>query len=138
MGPKMAAKTTTAGKPPTKATPIKSSSAPSLASMERLRWRRKITERIALCLVSLFLVGVGVAAWMTEGQVFNAPLTALRSLESREGQGSSNASVNCRNPKNKNTPYCQDREAQVEGQWQGISRIQGGKAAPFKLTSPGK
>lgn len=88
--------------------------------------------------VCLFLLGVCVAAWLTDGQVFSTPISALRSLESKEGQSSSNASVNCRNPKNKNTPYCQDRAAEVEGQWQGISRIQGGKAAPFKLSSPGK
>ena len=135
----MATKATTSTlKATPKAKPIKNSAAPSLASMERLRWRRKLTERVAIAVVCLFLVGVGVAAWLTEGQVFSAPLTALRSLESKEGLASSNASVNCRHPKNKNTPYCQERAAEVEGQWQGISRIQGGKAAPFKLTSPGK
>ena len=120
------------------AKPIRSSSVPSLASMERLRWRRKLTERVAMAVVVIFLVGVGVAAWLTEGQVFSNTVTALRSLEGKDGQASANASVNCKHPKNKNTPYCQERSAQVEGQWQSISRIQGGKSAPFKLSAPGK
>lgn len=118
--------------------PVKPSASPSLASIERVRWQRKLSERLAIIAVLLFFTGVGVAAWLTEGRLFSSTMTALRSLEGSDGQGSENASVNCKHPKNKNTPYCQERTAEVEGRWQSMSRVQGGKAAPFKLSGSGK
>ncbi len=77
-----------------------------------------------------FSLLVGFVIWFTDGRVFDV----VMQFEAA-GVATNNPAVSCRNPKNKNTPYCQERKARTEGNWQSISRHSGGKGAAFSLNS---
>ena len=83
--------------------------------------RKKRQERLVLILAIVFSVGIAVLAWLTEGRLFTVPWEAMMALEA-PGNASRSAAINCQNPKNRNTPYCLNRKAEVKANWEGIQR----------------
>lgn len=110
----------------------------TLERAEALRKRRRMVERAALGATLAFLSGVGVLAWYTDGRVFDHPIQVLQAMGGSQYQQSRNAAVNCKDPRNKNTPYCQQRDARSAAEWAAMSRVQGGKVSPFSLTKSGE
>ena len=104
---------------------------------ERERRRKQIIDRLILGATLAFCMLVVFAVWYSEGKVLAAPTRFLAQFAGKDALASRNAAMNCANPKNRNTPYCQDRVSETEGQWNSLSRSQDGKMNAFTLHSPG-
>ena len=78
----------------------------------------------------LLFLGMGMAAWLTDGRIVSSSLKFLQSFDPLESR---NPAANCSNPKNKNTPYCQERRAATSANWSEMSKSSGGKSAPYTL-----
>ena len=94
------------------------------------RLERKKQERLVMFSVAGVIMFFGVLGWATDGRIFTAPWEAVMQFEGK-GNVSRSAAVNCRLSANKNTPYCRNRKARVEGEWNGIMR--GGGKQSFSL-----
>lgn len=90
-------------------------------------------ERGLMAVTVGFCVALGIAVWYTDGAVLSSTIDYLAQFEAGEAQASRNAALNCMRADNKNTPYCQNRSSRADADWQAMSRVQGGKAAPFTL-----
>lgn len=82
--------------------------------------RREVTERIAIGLAIAFGILIVALAWITEGKVIHSAVEVIRRIEASEKSPSASDVINCRHEKNKNTPYCLERKAKVEAQWDAL------------------
>lgn len=110
----------------------------TLEAAEQARKRRQLYERIALGTTVLFIGVIVLIAWQTEGAIFKSPITTLQSLAGSEYQQSRNAALNCKDARNKNTVYCQEREAKANAKWSEMNKVHGGKVSPFTLHEKGE
>ncbi len=101
------------------------------------RRRKQIVDRIILGATMAFCILVVFAVWYSDGKVLAAPTKFLSQFAGKDALSPRTAAMNCGHPKNRNTPYCQDRVSETEGQWQSLSRNQEGKSNPFSLHGPG-
>jgi len=82
--------------------------------------RQKTLERCVLG-VSLSFVGlIAFAIFYDDGVIFDKGVSFLQSFESDDKNATKGALMNCQNPKNINTPYCQDRITETENSWNSI------------------
>jgi hypothetical protein len=100
---------------------------------EEIRRRHRFLERLAIGLTVAFCGVILFAIWYSDGRVLDSPIKFLQSFESKDAQAPRNYAQNCRDPRNKNLPYCQDKIAQTEAEWRSMSRTQGGKTNHFTL-----
>jgi hypothetical protein len=97
------------------------------------RRQRVFLERTALGLALLFsLIVVGLSMY-TDGRVMDTFVRALQSLESEDQRPSASAVLNCRHPRNRNTPYCQERLRDVESTWMHTVRTGSGVSYQYTL-----
>lgn len=80
--------------------------------------------------VIMLLVTMGFAAYLTNGSIVQSSIRFLQSFEPLESR---NPALNCSNPKNKNTPYCQERKAAINASWTEMNRSYGGRSAPYTV-----
>lgn len=88
---------------------------------ERRRIRRYSLRIIAFVFVSFLILGIA----------------AMQMTETSRSSSSYNRSLNCQNPQNKNTPYCQDKQAEVEQGWNAIARSRPSSPNQFTLHREG-
>ncbi|MFN8392690.1 MAG: hypothetical protein U0136_20530 [Bdellovibrionota bacterium] len=100
---------------------------------EDARRRRRFLESTALVLTVVGCLGLAFTIWYTDGKVLDSSIEFLQSFESKDSQAPRDYAQNCQDPRNKNTPYCQDRMAQTESDWKSMGRTQGGKTNYFTL-----
>ncbi len=105
----------------------------TIAFSERERRRRRLLERTAMSITVFFCAALIFSVWYTDGAVLNSTIAYLSQFAGADSQASRNAAINCMHPRNRNTPYCQERTSRAEADWQAMSRVQGGKSAPFTL-----
>lgn len=98
---------------------------------EKERRRKQLIERFILGATVAFCLAVVFAVWYSEGRVLEDPVRFLQTFEVIPT--SRDIAQNCRHPKNRNTPYCQERLAKIESDWQSMNRTQDGKVNPFTL-----
>ena len=110
----------------------------TLEVAEQTRRRRQLYERIALASTFVFIGAVCLIAWQTDGAIFQSPISALQSLGGSEYQQSRNALINCKDPRNTNTPYCQERIAKMNAKWTEMNKVHGGRVSPFTLHEKGE
>jgi hypothetical protein len=93
-------------------------------AIKRLRDRQRRVERITIAILALIVsVMVGVILFLPViGGGLEWGAEKVR-----------NPAEACKNPKNKNMPYCQDRIGRAEADWREMSRFQGGKVNKFTL-----
>lgn len=101
---------------------------------ERERQRKAFVERMILGATLTFCFALIFAVWYSEGKVLENPTKFLAQFAGEDALASKDAALNCRHPKNRNTPYCQERTAALESDWKSMGRTQGGKVNPFGLT----
>lgn len=94
--------------------------------------RSRLRNLIALGATGAFLCTVAVLGWLTDGEIFTNTWQAVVRFEA-PGAAPRDIALNCANPKNKNTPYCDKRDQQLRSTWNGITRNNDGKAAAFTL-----
>jgi hypothetical protein len=78
----------------------------------------------------VFLTTIALVAWTSDGRIVSSSIKFLQSFEPLESR---NHAANCSKPKNKNTPYCQERKAAINASWTEMNRSSGGKNAPYTL-----
>ena len=100
--------------------------------------KQKRAERIIMGIVLMFGLSVGGLAWYTDGEVFTVALKTLRQIEGSGDLRTGNVSADCQKTKNKNTPYCQERKAEVASTWDSITRLGGGGRNAFPLHGKSK
>jgi hypothetical protein len=115
-----------AGGPPAAQAPV--ISVRSLKSVQQ----QKRMERLAMGATVMFAALVGFFAWYTDGRLFTVPWSVLMGLEAQKAPR--DPAQNCQHPENAKTPYCIERKAKIEGDWQSISRHHRGKGNAFTLT----
>lgn len=101
------------------------------AVVSQLRSRQRKIEYIALAVTLFIISGVSFAAWYSDGKIFGDALDLLRSVE--KSNDAKNVLLNCRNPKNQKTPYCQDRIADQQQTWSAVTSTPRGKSPAFSL-----
>ncbi len=97
-----------------------------------LRKQKRIEQTFAAVVLSLVMLFTAVG-WYTGGQFFMTAASFLQSFNPNSNQ-SRNQAQNCQDPKNRNTPYCQDQMRSSASTWKSVSRSWGGKAPAFKLS----
>jgi F0F1-type ATP synthase assembly protein I len=95
-----------------------------------VREKRKKQERITIIIVAGVISTFVFLGWLTDGRIFTAPWEAVIQFEA-PGKASRIVAINCRIAKNKNTPYCLNRQAQTKREWNGI--VRGGSKQAFSL-----
>jgi len=100
---------------------------------ERERQRRLLVERAIVASLLFFCFALVLAVWYTDRKVLDWPIRFFAGFAPSALQSSRDLGINCRMPKNRNTPYCQEHFAEVEESWQSMSRTQGGKVNAFTL-----
>ena len=100
---------------------------------EKERWRKMMLDRLILAATFSFCGLMIFTVWYSQGRVLDKPIRFLSQFAGKDALAPRNAAQNCANPKNKNTPYCQEREGQVQADWQSMSRNQDGETNPFTL-----
>jgi hypothetical protein len=102
------------------------------ARVAELKSRQRKVERT--------MIGITLLIFTSISAFFFIPSKALEATENwisrmeNGGEVSRNASANCTDPRNKNTPYCLERQANIDSDWKSISRFQNGKTNQFTLT----
>ncbi len=93
-----------------------------IALHQRELQREKFIERSVLC-GAVFFVGLIVAMVWTSDRAMSGVSKAVSYFG---GGGGGREYINrdlvCRDVKNRNTPYCQERKARNESTWKGIER----------------
>ncbi len=102
------------------------------ALFAQVKARKKRIERLVLGGAVSFLVVVILAVWFTDGLVMTKTLRVLRRIEGADANPSLSAVTNCLDPRNRSRPYCQNRLAERESTWRGITRF-GGTENAFTL-----
>lgn len=97
----------------------------------RFKSQQRRIEMITLTLTLFLILGIGFAAWYSEGAIFGNTLNLLRSVEGEKA--SKNVLLNCQNPKNQTRPYCQDRAASQQQTWSAVTHNHRGKSPAFSL-----
>ncbi len=106
----------------------------SLQSYEEYKKRQKLIERIVGFSSLLFVAVVVALVWISEGgEVMGSTVRFLQRIEEGLATNSLQPDINCADPKNASTPFCEDRKARIESTWRGITRFHKGKANPFAL-----
>ncbi len=100
---------------------------------EQERRRKALIERFILGATLTFCVLVISAVWYSEGKVLDGTTRFLAQFAGKDAQSPRDFAQNCRHPKNRNTPYCLERTAEIDASWQSMSKNQEGKANPFTL-----
>ncbi|MCC6220916.1 MAG: hypothetical protein IT291_06725 [Deltaproteobacteria bacterium] len=95
---------------------------------------RRKQERILSVFVLFFVVGIVLASIYFDGSLTSSAWSLFNRLNGEEQMGTGNPVLDCENPSNENTPYCQERKARIERTWKAISRYEEGKAPAFSLT----
>lgn len=92
--------------------------------LEKSRRRQKKIERIVISFSLAFIIGIGIAAWVTDGEILRGTINALQSVEAKRYGNPQrwNRAANCQDAANKGTPYCMEQKARVEGDWRQIIR----------------
>jgi hypothetical protein len=93
-------------------------------AIKKLRDRQRRIERITIAILGVIVVAM-------VGVILVLPVVGGDLKWGAEK--AKNPSEACRNPKNKNMPYCQDRFGKAEADWREMSRFQGGKVNKFTL-----
>jgi hypothetical protein len=97
------------------------------------RRKRNKDLRFALMVIAVLFI-LGAIAWRAQGPIIYAKIIkTLENMDPRSYQGR-NVALNCMDKYNKNTPYCQDRAARSEANWEGISRNKSGRTNAFGLS----
>ena len=100
---------------------------------ERARQWRRYTERAALAVTVLGCLALVSVIWYSDGKVLDSSIKYLQSFESKDAQSSRSYAQNCKDPRNSNTVYCQERTGRTESDWKAMSRSQGGKSSQYTL-----
>lgn len=104
---------------------------------EQERRRKQLLERIILASTVAFCFILIFSVWWTRGRVLDSSVRFLAKFAGVDAQSPREAAMNCRHPKNINTPYCIEHEAKVEESWRSMNRNQGGKTNAFSLHGSG-
>ena len=92
-----------------------------LAAHQREIQREKLIERSVLVGAAVFVVLIGALVW-TSDRAMAGVYKAVTYLGGGAASKYINQELACRDPKNRNTPYCQERKARIESTWKGIER----------------
>ncbi len=95
------------------------------AIIELERQKKIFRERFALSLAVGFCTLVAISVWYTQGKILDPAYNFLAGFAPADALASRNAAANCQDPRNKSTPYCQDRKVQTDADWRAISSSQG-------------
>ena len=107
-------------------------------TIDQIRKRERRFERYTAIFLVLFSLGVLTSGLLTRGAVFTSTLELLSNLENPDSRPPKDPGLNCQNPKNRNTPYCQERFGDVDSSWRSVGRFQGGTAPAFSLSAPSR
>lgn len=97
----------------------------AVGSYELARARQKRLEYSILGSAIALALFVGFAAVYDNGSIMKAVVDSLQSLNALPGS-SSNPADDCTHIQNRNTPYCQDRNASEQKSWKSVSSGAGG------------
>jgi len=102
-------------------------------SVARVDVESRFVEHFALVFSLLFVGSIGFLIWYTDGKIINSTVRVLQSFESSDAQASRLSAVNCQDPRNKNTPYCVERAANIESEWNALGHSRSGPGSMFSL-----
>ncbi|GEM_PF-6171429 len=99
---------------------------------ERQRRKEKLIERIVALGAVGFVTALVVLVYNTDNQVSRLTSSVIASSFAPRNTLDDNPAIACRNPKNKNTAWCQEYKGRQDSTWRAIER-QGEKANVFSL-----
>ena len=105
--------------------------------MEKRR-KREMRERATIYCTLFFGTVIIISLWLTEGRLIDGVAKALQSVEDSVMKTSTNPALNCRNPKNRNTPYCQKKYGKKKSEWSNMTILKDEDKNQFTLHSRGK
>ena len=90
--------------------------------LEEKQKRSEKRERIIVYSLLSLAAAFAFSIWLTNGRVIDSVAGFLQSFEASLINTSKNEAINCRQDRNKNTPYCSSRKGKKDGDWQNIMR----------------